>query len=54
MRLDKYLKVSRELIKHRTVAKEVADKRAESRLNGILAKSSTDLKVNDQVEIRLK
>ena len=45
MRLDKYLKVSR-IIKRRTVAKEVADK------GRILAKSSTDLKVNDQVEIR--
>ena len=48
MRLDKYLKVSR-IIKRRTVAKEVADK---GRIKVILAKSSTDLKVNDQVEIR--
>ncbi|MFI3083136.1 RNA-binding S4 domain-containing protein [Streptococcus sp. 2022WUSS135] len=50
MRLDKYLKVSR-IIKRRTVAKEVADK-GRIKVNGILAKSSTDLKVNDQVEIQ--
>lgn len=39
------------IIKRRTVAKEVADK-GRIKVNGILAKSSTDLKVNDQVEIR--
>lgn len=50
MRLDKYLKVSR-IIKRRTVAKEVADK-GRIKVNGILAKSSTDLKTGDQVEIR--
>ncbi|SQE94947.1 S4 domain containing protein [Streptococcus equi subsp. zooepidemicus] len=50
MRLDKYLKVSR-LIKRRSVAKEVADK-GRIKVNGILAKSSTYLKQNDQVEIR--
>ena len=50
MRLDKYLKVSR-IIKRRPVAKEVADK-GRVKVNGILAKSSTDLKVNDQIEIR--
>ena len=50
MRLDKYLKVSR-IIKRRTVAKEVADK-GRIKVNGILAKSSTDLKVNDQIEVR--
>ena len=48
MRLDKFLKVSR-IIKRRPVAKEVADK---GRINGVLAKSSTDLKVNDEVEVR--
>ena len=48
MRLDKYLKVSR-IIKRRTVAKEVADK-GRIKVNGILAKSSTDLKMNDQIE----
>lgn len=50
MRLDKYLKVSR-IIKRRPVAKEVADK-GRIKVNGVLAKSSTDLKINDQVEIR--
>ncbi|HGA1338756.1 TPA: S4 domain-containing protein [Streptococcus suis] len=38
-------------MKRRTVAKEVADK-GRIKVNGILAKSSTDLKVNDQVEIQ--
>ena len=47
MRLDKYLKVSR-IIKRRTVAKEVADK-GRIKVNGILAKSSKDLKMNDQI-----
>lgn len=50
MRLDKYLKVSR-IIKRRPVAKEVADK-GRIKVNGVLAKSSTDLKINDEVEIR--
>lgn len=50
MRLDKYLKVSR-IIKRRPVAKEVADK-GRVKVNGVLAKSSNDLKLNDQVEIR--
>lgn len=50
MRLDKYLKVSR-LIKRRTVAKEVADK-GRIKVNGLLAKSSTDIKINDEVEIQ--
>ncbi|MGT2757637.1 RNA-binding S4 domain-containing protein [Streptococcus ovuberis] len=50
MRLDKYLKVSR-IIKRRTVAKEVADK-GRIKVNGVLAKSSTDLKTGDEVEIR--
>lgn len=50
MRLDKYLKVSR-IIKRRTVAKEVADK-GRIKVNGVLAKSSTDLKTGDCVEIR--
>ena len=50
VRLDKYLKVSR-IIKRRPVAKEVADK-WRVKVNGVLAKSSTDLKLNDQVEIR--
>lgn len=50
MRLDKYLKVSR-IIKRRTVAKEVSDK-GRVKVNGILAKSSTVVKVNDTIEIR--
>ena len=50
MRLDKYLKVSR-IIKRRPVAKEVAGK-GRIKVNGVLAKSSTDLKVNDQIEVR--
>ena len=50
MRLDKYLKVSG-IIKRRPVAKEVADK-GRIKVNGVLAKSSTDLKVNDQIEVR--
>ena len=50
MRLDKYLKVAR-IIKRRPVAKEVADK-GRIKVNGILAKSSTDLKVGDEIEIR--
>jgi ribosomal 50S subunit-recycling heat shock protein len=50
MRLDKYLKVSR-IIKRRPVAKEVADK-GRVKVNGILAKSSTDLKVGDEIEVR--
>ena len=51
MRLDKYLKVSR-IIKRRPVAKEVADK-GRIKVNGVLAKSSPDLKVNDQIEVRV-
>src|SRR5574337_724587 len=49
MRLDKYLKVSR-IIKRRTVAKEVADK-GRIKLNGILAKSSSEVKFNDVLTI---
>lgn len=50
MRLDKFLKVSR-IIKRRPIAKEVADK-GRIKVNGVLAKSSTDLKINDEIEIR--
>lgn len=50
MRLDKFLKVSR-LIKRRPVAKEVADK-GRIKVNGILAKSSTMLKLDDVIAIR--
>jgi ribosomal 50S subunit-recycling heat shock protein len=50
MRLDKYLKVSR-IIKRRTIAKEVADK-GRIKLNGVLAKSSTDVKIDDVLRIQ--
>lgn len=50
MRLDKYLKVSR-IIKRRPVAKEIADK-GRVKVNGVLAKSSTNLKIDDNIEIR--
>ncbi|GMA69533.1 hypothetical protein GCM10025879_07790 [Leuconostoc litchii] len=50
MRLDKYLKISR-LIKRRTVAKEIADQGRIS-INGKVAKSSSDVSTNDELEIR--
>ena len=50
MRLDKFLKVSR-IIKRRSVAKEVADK-GRIQINGILAKSSSNVKLGDVVKIR--
>lgn len=50
MRLDKYLKVSR-LIKRRTVAKEIADQGRIS-INGKVAKSSSDVATNDELEVR--
>lgn len=50
MRLDKFLKVSR-LIKRRTVAKEVADK-GRIKLNEKLAKSSSEVKAGDIIDIR--
>lgn len=50
MRLDKFLKVSR-LIKRRTVAKEVADQ-GRVKINGQVAKSSSAIKVDDDLEIR--
>ncbi|MBP1045939.1 RNA-binding S4 domain-containing protein [Enterococcus sp. BWM-S5] len=50
MRLDKFLKVSR-IIKRRAVAKEVADK-GRIQINGVLAKSSSTVKIGDQVKIR--
>ncbi|AOA00849.1 hypothetical protein CKN73_09635 [Carnobacterium divergens] len=49
MRLDKFLKVSR-IIKRRTVAKEVADK-GRIQVNGLAAKSSTDVKIGDELSI---
>lgn len=50
MRLDKYLKVSR-LIKRRTVAKEIADQ-GRIDINGKTVKSSSDVKVGDELTIR--
>jgi ribosomal 50S subunit-recycling heat shock protein len=50
MRLDKFLKVSR-IIKRRPVAKEVADK-GRIQVNGILAKSSSNVKIGDQIKIQ--
>ena len=50
MRIDKYLKVSR-LIKRRTVAKEVAD-HEKITINGKVCKPSTEIKVNDIVQIK--
>lgn len=50
MRLDKFLKVSR-IIKRRTIAKEVSDK-GRITINGKQAKSSTDVKVGDEMTIQ--
>lgn len=50
MRLDKYLKVSR-LIKRRTLAKKVADQ-GRIKINGNVAKSSTNVTIGDEVEIK--
>lgn len=49
MRLDKFLKVSR-LIKRRTVANEACDA-GRVMVNGKQAKSSTAVKVGDEIEI---
>ncbi|WP_282709231.1 RNA-binding S4 domain-containing protein [Ligilactobacillus sp. Marseille-Q7487] len=49
MRLDKYLKVSR-IIKRRTVAKEISDQ-GRITINGKVAKSSSDVKVGDELLI---
>lgn len=51
MRLDKFLKVSR-LIKRRTLAKEVADQ-GRITINGTAAKASSNVKVGDELTIRL-
>lgn len=49
MRLDKYLKVSR-LIKRREAAKEMVEK-GFVRLNGKIAKPSSEIKVGDEILI---
>jgi ribosomal 50S subunit-recycling heat shock protein len=51
MRLDKYLKVAR-LIKRRTVANVVADN-GNILVNSKVAKPSTDIKINDIIELNL-
>ncbi|MCU7558386.1 RNA-binding S4 domain-containing protein [Macrococcus capreoli] len=51
MRLDKYLKVSR-LIKRRTLAKEVSDQ-GRIKINGHVAKASSNVAVDDEIEVRL-
>lgn len=50
MRLDKFLKVSR-VIKRRTVANEACDS-GRVLINGKIAKASTEVKVDDIVEIK--
>ena len=50
MRLDKFLKVSR-LIKRRTVANEACDA-GRVIINGKIAKASTEVKIDDIVEIK--
>lgn len=50
MRLDKFLKVSR-IIKRRALAKEVADQ-GRILINEKVAKSSSNVGVNDNIEIR--
>ncbi len=49
MRLDKFLKVSR-VIKRRSVAKEACDKGIVV-INGNVAKSSSEVKIGDLLEI---
>lgn len=49
MRLDKFLKVSR-IIKRRPVAKLVCDNK-KIKINGKIVKSSSEVKVNDILEI---
>ena len=52
MRLDKYLKVSR-IIKRRTIAKECVD-RGLVILNSKIAKASSEVKVGDILEVKIK
>lgn len=50
MRIDKYLKISR-IIKRRTIAQEACDS-GRVMINDKVAKSSTDVKIGDMIEIR--
>ncbi|MBP5427222.1 MAG: RNA-binding S4 domain-containing protein [Clostridiales bacterium] len=52
MRIDKYLKVSR-LIKRRTVANEACD-REKVFVNGRVVKASYEVKIGDEIELRLE
>ncbi len=52
MRLDKYLKVSR-IIKRRTISKELVSL-DRAKINGRVAKPSTQVKEGDIVELQLK
>ncbi|MCD8027416.1 MAG: RNA-binding S4 domain-containing protein [Erysipelotrichaceae bacterium] len=49
MRLDKFLKVSR-IIKRRTLSKQIAES-SRVKVNGKIAKPSTQLKIGDIIEI---
>ncbi len=49
MRLDKFLKVSR-IIKRRTVANEACDA-GRVKVNGNVAKASTEVKIGDLIEV---
>lgn len=49
MRLDKFLKVSR-IIKRRTLSKEMSES-SRVKVNGKIAKPSTKLKLNDEIEV---
>ena len=51
MRIDKYLKVSR-LIKRRTVANEACEKQ-KVLVNGKIVKPSYEVKIGDEIELRL-
>lgn len=51
MRLDKYLKVTR-LIKRRTIANDACDA-GKIIINGIVAKASYNVKIDDIIEINL-
>ncbi|MBU9710171.1 RNA-binding S4 domain-containing protein [Evansella tamaricis] len=51
MRIDKFLKVSR-IIKRRTIAKEVAEQ-GRIQINGQTAKAGANVKIGDEVAIRL-
>ena len=49
MRLDKFLKVSR-IIKRRTLSKEMSEA-SRDKVNGKVAKPSTQLKIDDIIEV---